>query len=160
MAASALFIIGTSVFASDHQGNQNQATEKHSQKEAVHTPAAETVRFAILSNAEPKSGWCGFNERLARNIRYPEYIKQMGIEATVNVQFVVDQDGNIDRVRTTVAEPNETNGRHIDVLKEEARRAVVASFGEWRPSTLDGMPVTSSTFVVPVSFKIDYLTIR
>lgn len=160
MAGAALFFIGTSVFADDHQGNQKQSAEKYSEKEIVQTPVAETVRFAVLSNAEPKSGWCGFNERLARNIRYPEYLKQMGIEATINVQFVVDKDGNIDRVRTATENLMEVSEKHINALKEEARRAVMASFGEWRPSTLDGEPVNSSTFVVPVNFKIEYLTIR
>ncbi len=160
LAGAALLFIGTTVLAHDHQENQKQSAEKYSEKETVQTPAVETVRFAVLSNAEPKSGWCGFNERLARNIRYPEYLKQMGIEATINVQFAVDKDGNIDRVRTATANPMEISERHINVLKEEAKRAVMKSFGEWRPSTLDGEPVNSSTFNVPVSFKVDYLTIR
>ncbi len=160
LAGAALFISGSVIYAHDHKISEYNAKTDKTETVINETPAVASIPYLILTNAEPKNGWCSFRETVAKNIRYPEYLKDLRIEGTVNVQFVVNPEGSIDKINTVVNGSLEANERHIASLKEEAQRAVVASFGEWRPSTLDGEPVISSQYEIPVRFQVSYLTSR
>lgn len=151
---------GSLIHAHDHKVSDYNAKTEKTETVINENQSVATLSYMILTKAEPKKGWCNFSETVAKNIRYPEYLKDLGIEGTVNVQFVVTADGNIDKIRTVYNGSLEANERHINSLKEEAKRAVVSSFGEWRPSTLDGEPVVSSQYDVPVTFRVNYLTNR
>lgn len=160
LAGAALFIFGSVIYAQDHQEISSAHIAEKNEIAVNEVPVAETIRYAILTNATPKNGWCYFRDNLAKNVQYPDYMKQLGIEETINVQFVVTGEGKIDNVRTVVNNSSRAGEGHINSLKEEARRAVIASFGEWIPSKLDGDPVVSSTFDVPLTFKVNNLTNR
>ncbi|MGF1585490.1 MAG: energy transducer TonB [Bacteroidales bacterium] len=160
LAGAALFLSGTAIYAHDHNEKDSDAIAEKTESVVSETPSVSNTPFLILTNAEPKNGWCNFRETLAKNIRYPEYLKDQGVEGTINVRFVVTPEGKIDKISTVANGSLEGNERHASSFKEEAKRAVLASFGEWRPSTLDGKPVVSFEYEVPVTFRIDLLTIR
>ena len=156
---AAMFFSGSAIYAN---GLQNSMYETNTEATTVinEAPALETVRYVILTNAEPKNGWCNFRANLAKNIQYPDYLKQLGIEGTINVHFVVTGEGTIERIKTVADKSIKASEGHVNILKSEAKKAVIASLGDWIPARLDGEPVTSSPIVIPVTFKVDYLTVR
>ncbi|MDX1530874.1 MAG: TonB family protein [Rhodothermales bacterium] len=82
-------------------------------------------------------------EGLTRQVRYPELARRAGIEGTVCLQFVVDEDGGVRDVEVV-------RSAHR-LLDEEAVRAVRAA--AFRPGVQDGEPV-AVRFTLPVAFRL------
>ena len=80
---------------------------------------------------------------VARNVKYPKYAKEAGIEGTVLVHFVIGTNGKI-------SEAHVHQGVH-PVLDEEAVRVVLKS-PKWKPAKKDGSPVKVS-YTMPVAFS-------
>jgi protein TonB len=72
------------------------------------------------------------NAYLAANVRYPEAARESGIEGRVQIEFVVDEQGNV-----TNAHILRGIGGGCD---EEALR-VVAAMPRWKPGRQNGTPV-------------------
>jgi TonB family protein len=86
---------------------------------------------------------------LKENLKYPEGAYDKGIEGTVFVDFIVDQDS---RVREVVA--SDVVGDNVDQsFKEEAVR-VVASMPGWKAGLQHQTPVSTS-FSIPITFEIN-----
>lgn len=81
---------------------------------------------------------------LATNISYPEVAQREGAEGLVVLSFMVDKSGHIKHLATL-----ESAHPALDL---EARR-IVAAMPEWRPGTLDGVPV-NVRFTLPIRFTI------
>lgn len=79
---------------------------------------------------------------LSQNINYPERAKQMGIEGTVYIQFVVDEYGNVTKV---------TLARGIGGGCDEEAMRVVKNMRRWSPGRQGGHPVKVQ-FNLPVKF--------
>jgi len=87
------------------------------------------------------------NAYLAATINYPLSARNRHAEGRVNVQFVIDENGNIIKVHSL------TSKDKIDEsLIDEAVR-VVKTMPKWTPGRLHNRPV-KVYFVLPVSFKI------
>ncbi|TDQ19258.1 outer membrane transport energization protein TonB [Algoriphagus boseongensis] len=93
---------------------------------------------------EPPGGMSGWNNYLAKNLNYPKQARELGIEGTVIVVFVINQDGSI---------------RDAEILRgigggadEEAMRVVMES-PKWTPAFQRGRAV-ASRMRLPVSFKL------
>jgi periplasmic protein TonB len=84
-------------------------------------------------------------EFLGDNLNYPEHARQIQLEGTVHVTFVVDQFGNV----TKITVPREIGGG----LDEEAKR-VVSLMPRWTPGKQNGRPVKVG-FHLPIIFKLN-----
>lgn len=85
-------------------------------------------------------------EYIASSIQYPEAAWQNKISGQVIVQFVVEKDGTLNRIKTV---------RGIEGLNEEAIR-VVESMNDgykWTPGTHNGRTVPV-TFTLPIKFVL------
>ena len=79
---------------------------------------------------------------VTKHVKYPKYAKEIGIEGTVKVHFVIDKKGK-------VSEAHVLQGVH-PVLDQEAVRVVLKS-PKWKPAKKDGRPVKVS-YTIPVMF--------
>ena len=80
---------------------------------------------------------------VTKHVKYPKYAKEIGIEGTVKVHFVIDKKGKI-------SEAHVHQGVH-PVLDQEAVRVVLKS-PKWKPAKKDGRPVKVS-YTIPVVFN-------
>ncbi|MFP4447291.1 MAG: energy transducer TonB [Bacteroidales bacterium] len=86
----------------------------------------------------------GFRNYIQKNLKYPNVAAENGIEGTVFVKFVVDEDGSISNVEVM---------RGVDpALDEEAVRAI-RDAPEWEPGKQRGKPVRVQ-FTIPIVFKL------
>ena len=79
---------------------------------------------------------------VTKHVKYPKYAKEIGIEGTVKVHFVIDKKGK-------VSEAHVHQGVH-PVLDKEAVRVVLKS-PKWKPAKKYGRPVKVS-YTIPVMF--------
>lgn len=87
----------------------------------------------------------GFQEFIARNLRYPDEAMMQGVEGTVFVSFTVKKNGSISDIKILKdANP---------LLEQEALRAVKAA-KDWTPGKLNGEPV-DVPFTFPINFRLD-----
>ncbi|MCS7083191.1 MAG: energy transducer TonB [Bacteroidetes bacterium] len=103
-------------------------------------PEPEPEVFVIV---EEMPELIGGLEGLQRRIRYPEIARKAGVEGTVMVQFVVDENGNV-----TNAQVIKGIGAGCD---EEALRAVQES--KFKPGKQRGRPVRVQ-MTLPVRFRL------
>ena len=88
------------------------------------------------------------HQYLLDNLKYPKDARNLGIEGTVFVDFVVDSKGAVKQVVAT-----DVIGENVDFsLKEESVR-VVASMPRWIAGLQQGKAVNVS-FTIPISFEI------
>ncbi len=80
---------------------------------------------------------------VTKHVKYPKYAKEIGIEGTVMVHFVIDTNGKI-------SEAHVHQGVHPQ-LDEEAVRVVLKS-PKWKPGKKDCKPVRVS-YTMPVVFR-------
>lgn len=87
---------------------------------------------------------------LLANLEYPEDAEIDGVEGTIYVKFVVDENGKIPFA--SVAEDIESSSAyHTNKFKNEAIEAVKATSGNWTPGKIDGVKVPSLV-ILPVTF--------
>jgi TonB family protein len=111
------------------------------------------VYYVAEQEPRPEDGKEEFFRNLQGMIQYPESAESNGVEGTIFVKFVVNSVGNIDHIYAT--EDVESPGEWIvQDMKQEAIRAVKATSGDWKPTTVAGVPV-SDWVVVPVQFKLE-----
>lgn len=85
------------------------------------------------------------NDYISDHTKYPEKAEEKGIEGTVYISFIIDEDGNVTNAKIA-------NSLH-PLLDEQALNAVTDMNG-WRPGKKDGENVAVK-YVLPVSFKLD-----
>ena len=86
----------------------------------------------------------------ANNIIYPEEAREVGIEGTVYVKFVVEKRGRVSNIQI-ISSPHE-------MLSNEVIR-VFEVMHPWIPGRVNGR-TASSNFTIPVRFKIEDETNR
>jgi len=70
-----------------------------------------------------------FRRYLALNLKYPEEAREKGITGTVYVQFLVNQNGEVDKVQVI---------RGVDPILDKEAIRVVANSPAWSPGKKDG----------------------
>ncbi len=95
--------------------------------------------------AQFKGGTTALMDFISRNMVYPEAAQESGLEADVNVQFIVTVTGNIKDVKIKSV-PN-------PMFDKEALR-IVRLMPKWQPATLKGKPV-SYFFSMPITFRLE-----
>ena len=83
---------------------------------------------------------------LNKTFRYPDDAQQNGIRGTVEVQFIVDKEGNVSNVEAIT-------GPVTGGLREEAVRVIQKS-GRWEPAIQNGRKVKSYK-KQPITFRLD-----
>lgn len=112
---------------------------------AQNTKDVDPTNFELDEHPTFKGGTPNdFAYWVARHIKYPKDAKEIGVEGTVMVHFVIDTDGKIYE-----AHVHEGEGVH-QLLDEEAVRVVKKS-PKWKPGKKDGKPVKVS-YTMPVVF--------
>lgn len=109
----------------------------------------EMDKEGIYSRAEVKPSFPGGEKALARfiqdNIVYPETAIENGVEATVEVNFAVDENGKV----YTPKIKNEKAGFGLD----QASLDVVSKMPKWNPGQIKGKNV-KSYYTLPITFMI------
>jgi TonB family protein len=82
---------------------------------------------------------------LGSNIKYPRSATEQGIQGTVYVQFVINEQGK-------VSDATILRGVSPELDAESLR--VINLMPAWKPGTVDGKPVCVK-YTVPIKFSID-----
>lgn len=100
----------------------------------------------LVTEVEPQfpGGKDAMNDYLVKNIKFPEQARNMGVNGTVFVEFIVEKDGSI-------TEPRLKNSLHPLCDKEVLR--VVGNMPKWRPGLNVGKPVRCR-YMIPVEFRV------
>lgn len=109
---------------------------------------AVPVDFNIFQVVEEQPEFPGgmnqLYEYLKRNVKYPKFAKEHGIQGRVFVNFIVEADGSITNAKVL-------RGPH-PLLDKEALR-VVNKMPKWKPGIHRGIP-TRVSFNLPIKFTV------
>lgn len=92
----------------------------------------------------PPGGMQGWNAYLSSNLSYPSQAREMGIEGTVIVVFLVNSDGSVSNVEIL---------RGIGAGCDAEALRVVENSPKWTPAQQKGQ-VVNSRMRLPVRFKL------
>lgn len=92
----------------------------------------------------PEGGIQKFYAYIKDNLKYPTAARQSGIEGRVFIEFVVDADGSITKVRTIKG-----IGAGCDQEAERVMKNALA----WNPGRQDGKPV-KVRMVMPITYRL------
>jgi TonB family protein len=108
------------------------------------------VYYVPEKEAEPEKGLDKFREKISENLTYPDEASSIGVEGTVFVKFVVDENGEI-RNLTTAENIESPYEQEVAMLEEAAIEAVEETDMDWTPAVSSGRLVESYV-VVPITF--------
>lgn len=92
-------------------------------------------------------------ERLIRkNLKPTSIFDVNGIKGTVMLQFLINQDGYIEKVHSTVSDDS-LNAFEKKVLHVASRKGIIATSGYWKPATVNGQEVKKWMYL-PVEFEL------
>lgn len=111
------------------------------------------VFYSVDEPAEYEGGRDDLQREIQSNLKYPEDAKDWGVEGTVFVKFVVDENGEIPYA-TTSSNIETSMEMYLKDLEVQAIEAVKATAGDWEPGKVDGVEVASMA-VVPVTFDFE-----
>lgn len=111
------------------------------------------VFYEIDKHAMYEDGEEALNEEILSNLEYPEEAKDWGVEGTIFVKVIVDDNGKIPFVTTdtNIDAPVEA---FLEDLEEQAIEAVHETSGEWEPAEVEGVEVASLA-VIPITFDLE-----
>lgn len=105
----------------------------------------EAEIFTVVEeNPSFPGGPAKMNEYIAKNIKYPVMARESGVEGRVFVNFVVEPNGSISKVKVL---------RGIGGGCDEEAMRVVQSMPTWKPGKQRGTAVRVS-YTVPIIFKL------
>lgn len=108
-------------------------------------PADEV--FTILDHQpRPIEGIKTFYEYISENMKYPEQAKEMGIEGKVFVEFVVDKNGNLTKVKAIKGIGAGCDEEAVRVLKDAPN---------WTPGNTGGMDV-GVRMILPITYRLSH----
>jgi len=108
------------------------------------------VFYSVDEQPEYKNGRDELQNKILNNLEYPENAKNWGVEGTVYVKFVVDENGEIP-FATTTSDVETSIERYAESLEEQAVEAVKATSGNWEPGEIENVQVASLA-IVPITF--------
>ncbi len=108
------------------------------------------VFYSVDEPAKFTEGRGELRDVIQNNLEYPEDAQDWGVEGTVFVQFVVDDNGEIP-FATTSTNIETSMESYLKDLENQAIEAVKATSGKWEPGKINGVGVASMA-VVPVTF--------
>ena len=114
-------------------------------------------RIGVFYSVDKEPKYNGGSEKLEEvlqyNLEYPQEAENWGLEGTIYVQFVVDENGEIP-FATTSTNVETAIDPYLEDLEEQAISGVKATSGEWEPGQIEGVKVPSLV-VVPITFEFE-----
>lgn len=83
-------------------------------------------------------------EYVARNIKYPVIAQENGIEGTVVVSFVVNEQGKVADIKVT---------KKVDASLDKEAMRIIQQMPDWKPGKQRGKPVAVQ-FSIPIEFHL------
>jgi len=83
---------------------------------------------------------------ISKNIRYPKEALEKGAEGRVVVNFIINEDGSIDKDNIQVV-------KSVGFGMDEESIRVVKLMPNWKPGKQNGRPV-AVRYTLPISFKL------
>ncbi len=117
---------------------------------------AKPNRIGVFYSVDEEPEYQGemeLNRAIQSNLKYPEKAKNWGLEGTIFVKFVVDENGEIPYA-TTSSNIETSRENYLNDLREQAVEAVKATSGNWEPGKVEDVDVASMA-VVPVTFDFE-----
>ncbi|WP_297099211.1 energy transducer TonB [uncultured Draconibacterium sp.] len=111
------------------------------------------VFYDIDKHAMYEGGEQALEQEILSNLEYPKDAKNWGVEGTIYVKVVVDDDGTIPFVTTSTNIETSVES-YLDDLEEQAIAAVHETSGEWEPAEVEGVEVASLA-VIPITFELE-----
>ncbi|WP_420582411.1 energy transducer TonB [Reichenbachiella sp.] len=112
--------------------------------EPVDIEEPDEVFDIVETLPEPLGGLSAFYLHVAKQMKYPNQARRMGVEGKVYVQFVIDKSGKLTNVHAVKG-----IGGGCD---EEAVR-VIQNSPDWSPGKQRGRPV-KVRMILPITFKL------
>lgn len=100
------------------------------------------VKFPKFKNENYNS----FLDFVEKQIRYPVFAREMGVEGIVEIGFTIAKNGEITNIQVL-------GGKRNYGFEEEAVRLIKLSNGQWQPASQNGRLV-SFRFKMPFNFQI------
>lgn len=100
------------------------------------------VKFPKFKN----ENYSGFLDFVEKQIRYPVFAREIGVEGIVEIGFTIAKNGEITNIQVIGGERNYG-------FEEEAVRLIKLSNGQWQPASQSGRLV-SFRFKMPFNFQI------
>ena len=113
--------------------------------EVTPEPEPEQPFLFVQQMPEFPGGEAALLDYFSSNIRYPEMAREHDIEGTVYVQFVIDPEGNVTKIKVL-------RGVGAGCDKEAVR--VIASMPKWKAGK-HGDRFVPVMFTVPIQFKLN-----
>lgn len=113
-------------------------------------------RIGVFYSVDEPAKYDGSGELtrvIQSNLKYPQDAKNWGVEGTVFVKFVVDENGEIP-FATTSNDIETSREDYLKELEQQAISAVKATSGDWEPAEVENVEVASMA-VVPVTFDFE-----
>jgi TonB family protein len=109
----------------------------------VNTTTHDTAYFATDKPAEYRGGLSALARDVKATLNYPKSARRAGIEGTVFVSFIVDQEGDIREAKVVKSVSPDCDAEALSVMRTLKR---------WIPGESHGRPV-KTRFVLPIRFK-------
>ncbi len=114
------------------------------EKKCIGIDGKDTTWFEFMITPEYKGGDKARIDFLIKNIEYPQYAREAGIQGTVYVNFTVLKSGKLSNI-------NIIRGVHKSLDNETLR--VIRLMPDWIPGKVDGEPANIE-FNMPVKFTL------
>ena len=138
--SSALVIIALAAICTPGYAQSNDLSAGDSQNSTTLTK--ENVGAGITMPEFP-GGDVGLSKYLAENVKFPENAKKDSLSRKVFVQFVINQEGDVENVKVV---------RGVDKAFDKEAIRVVENMPKWEPAKQFGKPV-KFTHTIAVAFK-------
>lgn len=86
------------------------------------------------------------NHFLSKNLEYPEYCRDKGIQGRVLLRFYVDEMGEILEVKVI---------EQVHPMLDKAAAMAILKMPNWKPGLRDDEP-TKTYFTLPITFRVEY----
>ena len=126
-------------------GTMAEAT-RTSETKMTFKPDASGIYDATEVRPVYPGGQAALSDYIANHIDYPQMAIDDNKQGTVNVQFVVDENGKVQSAKVV-------GSKLGDGLDEEAER-VISSMPKWNAGTVKGKPVKTRV-TVPITYQIE-----
>jgi len=121
-------------------------TKRTSETKMTYKPDASGVYDATEVRPAYPGGQAALSDYIAKHIAYPQMAIDDNKQGTVNVQFMVDENGKVQNAKVV-------GGKLGDGLDEEAER-VISTMPKWNAGTVKGRPV-KTRMTVPITYQIE-----
>ncbi len=124
--------------------SEEKSTNSQTQVVENEESESETPYFIVEDMPQFPGGEVGLRQFIAKNIRYPEEAEKSKIQGIVEVQFLIQKNGEISDVKII---------RSVHPLLDEEALRIIKLLPSWEPGKQRGKPV-KVLYMIPLSFRL------